>query len=80
VLGRGQTADVLVPTPQLARAHLQIGVTDDDGLDITDLGGTNGTWLCQPDGVVVELTPGSPVRARRGALVIPDGSFRFLVA
>jgi hypothetical protein len=80
VLGRGETADVLVPTAQLARAHLQIAVTGDEGLAVTDLGSTNGTWLCQPDGQVVELTPGAPVRARRGALVMPDGSFRFLVA
>lgn len=80
VLGRGVAADVPILTPQLARAHLQLSATSASGIAVTDLGSTNGTWLCQPDGEVVALRPGAAVVARPGALVIPDGSFRFLVA
>jgi hypothetical protein len=80
VLGRGVTADVSIPTPQLARAHLQLAVGGAAALEVTDLGGTNGTWLRQPEGEVVALRPGAPVRARAGALLVPDASFRFLVA
>jgi len=80
VLGRGENADVRVASPQVARAHLQLGVTGEQGLTVTDLAGTNGTWLCQPDGETAALVPGKPVRARPGALVMPDGSFRFRVA
>jgi hypothetical protein len=47
---------------------------------VTDLGGTNGTWLLLPGGELVALVPGKPLLAPAGALVIPDGSFRFLVA
>ena len=79
VLGRGIAADVSVPTPQLARAHLQLAVSGGDAVLVTDLGGTNGTWLCEPGGAVVALRAGDPVRARSGALLLPDGSFRFLV-
>jgi hypothetical protein len=79
VLGRGVDADVPIPTAQLARAHLQLSVNEEDGLEVTDLGSTNGTWLCQPDGAIVALRPGAAVLARPGALVMPDGSFRFLV-
>ncbi len=79
VLGRGHTADVRVPSTQLARAHLQLAVSD-GAIEITDLGGTNGTWLCAPGDDPVALVPGIPLRAGTGALVIPDGSFRFLVA
>jgi hypothetical protein len=79
VLGRGVGADVSMPTPQLARAHLQVSVNEGDGLEVTDLGSTNGTWLCQPDGEIVALRPGNAVLARPGALVMPDASFRFIV-
>lgn len=80
VLGRAISADVSVPTPQLARAHLQLAVGGDDDLEVTDLGGSNGTWMCQPEGEVVALRPGAAVRARAGTLLLPDASFRFLVA
>ncbi|HEU5056972.1 MAG TPA: FHA domain-containing protein [Kofleriaceae bacterium] len=80
VLGRGVTADVSIPTAQLARAHLQLAVGSRAELEVTDLGGTNGTWLREPEGEVVALRPGARVRARAGALLVPDGSFRFLVA
>ena len=79
VLGRGQTADVHVPSPQLARAHLQLAVAEGD-IEVTDLGSTNGTWLYMPYDELVALVPGAPLPAPPGALVIPDGSFRFLVA
>ncbi len=79
VLGRGVGVDVSMPTPQLARAHLQLSVNEGEGLEVTDLGSTNGTWLCQPDGEIVALRPGTAVLARPGALVMPDGSFRFIV-
>jgi hypothetical protein len=78
VLGRGQDADVHVPSPQLARAHLQLAVVD-GGIEMTDLGSTNGTWLCLPGREPVALVPGAPLLATPGALIIPDGSFRFLV-
>ena len=80
VLGRSITADVSIPTPQLARAHLQLAVGGEDGLEVVDLGGTNGTWMCEPAGEVVALRAGASVRARAGALLLPDASFRFLVA
>jgi hypothetical protein len=79
VLGRGHSADVQVPSTQLARAHLQLAVAD-GAIEVTDLGGTNGTWLCLPGGELVAMVPGAPLLAPAGALVIPDGSFRFLVA
>ena len=80
VLGRSITADVSIPTPQLARAHLQLAVGGEEGLEVTDLGGTNGTWMCEPAGEVIALRAGASVRARAGTLLVPDGSFRFLVA
>jgi hypothetical protein len=80
VLGRAIGADVSIPTAQLARAHLQLAVGGDDALEVTDLGGTNGTWMCPPEGEVVVLRPGAAVRARAGTLLLPDASFRFLVA
>ena len=80
VLGRAISADVSVPTPQLARAHLQLSVGGEDALEVTDLGGTNGTWMCPPEGDAVALRPGAAVRARAGTLLLPDASFRFLVA
>jgi hypothetical protein len=80
VLGRGVNADLHVMTPSLARAHLGIEAEQPHILQLTDLGGSNGTWLCQPDGELIALRPGEPVHARSGALVMPDGSFRFLVA
>ena len=80
VLGRGTEADVQVLTSHLARAHLQLTLVPDQGLEVIDLGGTNGTWLVQREGEITALSPGAPVVARQGALVVPDGSFRFLVA
>lgn len=79
VLGRGQGADVQVPSHHLARAHLQLAVSSAGGLEVTDLGGTNGTWLSTRDVDQVALVPGAAVLAPAGALLMPDGSFRFLV-
>lgn len=80
MLGRGGGADLLVLSPQLARWHLSLRAVGDGTLELTDLAGTNGTWLRQPDGEVLGLRPAEPVLAGSGALIIPDGSFRFRVA
>ncbi len=80
VLGRGTSADVHVPSRHLARAHLQLAVTADGLVEVTDLAGTNGTWLSTADVEQVALVPGASVVAPPGALLMPDGAFRFLVA
>jgi len=79
VLGRATTADVHVPSRQLSRAHLQLAITTDGLVEVTDLAGTNGTWLSTPDVDGVALVPGAAVVAPPGALLMPDGAFRFLV-
>jgi len=79
VLGRGSEADVHVPSRQLSRAHLQFAITSDGLVEVTDLGGTNGTWLSTPDVEQVALVPGASVVAPPGALLMPDGAFRFLI-
>ena len=43
VVGRDQTADIVIDTPNVSRLHARIEVTT-DGYIVTDLGSTNGTW------------------------------------
>ncbi|MFI2709562.1 FHA domain-containing protein [Micromonospora sp. NPDC018662] len=44
VIGRAPTADVVLPDPHLSRRHASVQATP-EGVVLTDLGSTNGTWL-----------------------------------
>lgn len=44
VIGRAPTADVVLADPHLSRRHATIQATP-EGVLLTDLGSTNGTWL-----------------------------------
>src|SRR5689334_3718379 len=43
-LGRGDDAGVFIDDPEVSRAHA-VAATTPDGLELTDLGSLNGTWV-----------------------------------
>lgn len=43
-LGRAQAADFIVDAALVSRVHCRFTL-DDTGLDVEDLGSTNGTWV-----------------------------------
>lgn len=63
LVGRSQEADVMLRHPSVSRRHAQI-VVDGEGVQVEDLGSTNGTRV---DGVL--LKPGEPVRLTRRARI-----------
>ncbi|PZF95400.1 FHA domain-containing protein [Micromonospora endophytica] len=44
VIGRDPTVDIVVRDPHLSRRHAEIRLTG-EGVCVTDLGSTNGTWV-----------------------------------
>lgn len=70
VIGRARPAHLLLPDGAVSRAHCQIEVTA-DGIKVTDLGSTNGTFV---DGQRVE---GSALLAEGGALRIGPYSLTY---
>ena len=44
VIGRAPTADIVLADPHLSRRHATVRATP-EGVLLTDLGSTNGTWL-----------------------------------
>ncbi|ATO16721.1 FHA domain-containing protein [Micromonospora sp. WMMA2032] len=44
VIGRAPSADIVLADPHLSRRHATVQATT-DGVLLTDLGSTNGTWL-----------------------------------
>lgn len=61
LVGRGAEADVVVESPTLSRAHARL-VVDADGVQVIDLGSTNGTRVAGR-----EAEPGTPVAVAPGA-------------
>ena len=53
VVGRAAPADVAVPDPSLSRQHARFELSEDDVLQVEDLGSTNGTTV---NGAAVERT------------------------
>lgn len=44
-MGRAPRADLIVDAPLVSRVHCRFLVSDDDVLEVEDLGSTNGTFL-----------------------------------
>ncbi|MFR9779240.1 FHA domain-containing protein [Micromonospora sp. MS34] len=44
VIGRAPTTDIMLTDPHLSRRHATVQLTA-EGVSLTDLGSTNGTWL-----------------------------------
>jgi predicted component of type VI protein secretion system len=65
LIGRGQAADIVLADPHVSRRHATVQLTA-DGVWLTDLGSTNGTWLNdQRLTDSVQLTDGDVVRLGR---------------
>jgi class 3 adenylate cyclase len=61
-LGRGDDAGIFVDDPEVSRAHA-VAVTTPDGLELTDLGSLNGTWVNgERISRSVVLAPGDVIR------------------
>ena len=44
-IGRTSGANFVVDAPLISRVHCRLTVTEDGGIDVTDLDSTNGTWI-----------------------------------
>jgi pSer/pThr/pTyr-binding forkhead associated (FHA) protein len=44
-VGRAPRADFVVDAPLVSRLHCRLSMDDDHGLDVEDLGSTNGTFV-----------------------------------
>jgi predicted component of type VI protein secretion system len=65
LVGRAPTADIVLADPHLSRRHATVQATA-DGVVLTDLGSTNGTWLNDQRIVgSVPLTDGDVIRLGR---------------
>ncbi|MFU8873435.1 FHA domain-containing protein [Micromonospora sp. SL4-19] len=65
VIGRAPTADLVLADPHLSRRHATVQLTV-DGVWLTDLGSTNGTWLNdQPITGSVQIADGDVIRIGR---------------
>jgi hypothetical protein len=62
VIGRGTDTDLRIDDPGVSRHHLQLALVPGQGVELRDLGSTNGT---QVDGRPIT----TPVRLRDGALI-----------
>ncbi|SBT46648.1 FHA domain-containing protein [Micromonospora auratinigra] len=68
VIGRAPTADLVLADPHLSRRHATVRLTA-EGVCLTDLGSTNGTWLNdQRITGSVQLADGDLVRLGRTEL------------
>ncbi|MFC8597627.1 RDD family protein [Isoptericola sp. NPDC057191] len=65
------------PTRSVSKTHLEL-VPTADGLQVTDLGSTNGSAVIDPTGAVHELTAGRPVTVGAG-WVVQAGARRLTV-
>lgn len=76
VLGRDNTADVILDDPGISRRHTEIRVTSDGPhlvASIRDLGSTNGTFLNGERITSRHLTDGDRVNVGRTTLVYRSG-------
>ncbi|MEU8262436.1 FHA domain-containing protein [Micromonospora sp. NPDC048999] len=65
LIGRAPTADIVLADPHVSRRHATVQLTA-DGVCLTDLGSTNGTWLNdQRLTDSIQLTDGDVVRLGR---------------
>ena len=53
-MGRGTVADFIVDASLVSRLHCRFDLDERDGLNVEDLGSTNGTWV---NGRKVERAP-----------------------
>ncbi|MFD6175606.1 MULTISPECIES: RDD family protein [unclassified Isoptericola] len=65
------------PTRSVSKTHLEL-VPSAQGLQVTDLGSTNGSAVIDPSGVVQELAAGRPVTVGAG-WVVQAGARRLIV-
>ena len=60
-LGRGEANSITIPEPSISTRHCQLTV-DDQGVELTDLGSTNGTFVNGQPVRQVRLAPGQEIR------------------
>jgi hypothetical protein len=77
ILGRGKGVALVTHSPQIARHHLRLHVHPDGSVETTDLGGTNGNWLCR-EGMPAEQLPqgGKSINLSHGDQLAIAGDFR----
>jgi ABC transport system ATP-binding/permease protein len=64
-IGRVGAADFCLDVPLVSRLHCRVEVAADGGVDIVDLGSTNGTWIDGQRITRAALAPGSVLRVGR---------------
>ena len=65
IIGRGGTADYIVDTAMVSRAHCRLLATEADQLHVEDLASTNGTFVNEQRVTHAVLTPGDRLRLGR---------------
>ncbi|GIJ29726.1 hypothetical protein Vqi01_48880 [Micromonospora qiuiae] len=72
VIGRDPAVDIVVYDPHLSRRHAEIRLAD-EGVSLTDLGSTNGTWVNggRTNGMI-RLADGDVIRLGRTELRFHD--------
>jgi len=76
ILGRAKNAALLLQTPNLSRHHLRFHAHPDGALTTTDLGGSNGNWLCRLGEPALRL-PFAPIDLSHDDELAIAGDFRF---
>lgn len=69
-VGRAVRADFIVDAAMVSRVHCRLVSSDDGGLEVEDLGSTNGTYVNDRRVRRAVLVPGDRLRVGRVELVV----------
>jgi len=69
-IGRSTGADFIVDAPLVSRVHCRLTMLPDGGLEVLDLGSTNGTFLNGERVLNARLAPGDRLGVGRMELIV----------
>jgi hypothetical protein len=76
ILGRGKGVSILMHSPHVARHHMRFHLRPDGTVEMTDLGGSNGNWICKGDQPTLQLKPGQTIDLNHGDELALAGDYR----
>lgn len=70
IIGREEDCDLRIPVAEVSREHCRVEPADGGGLDLMDLGSSNGTFVNGERVEQASLSPGDVVRIGPAVLVV----------